>query len=108
MVETAAPMTPALAAVAAPAGAKPAQQKQLALNMAFYEGVYGQALSSAERLLAKEGKVPDPRDLIRVADTLFTQFCDDQIEVQREKSRQAHLDKQLSPLMNMLSQKGLI
>ena len=111
MADPAAPVTAELmpvSASAAPAEAKTKQQKQLALNMAFYEGVYKQALSSAEKLLTKEGKVPEPQDLLQIADTLFSQFCSDQMDVQREKAKQAQLDKQLAPLMSFLSSKGIM
>lgn len=106
--------TASFATIPSPTGAElPAAKKpspsavQLAFNMSYYESVYKQALDSADKIVAST-KTGEPLDRVEIASTLFQQFCDDQMQVARDKSRIKETMKAIQPFLDVLRQKGLM
>jgi hypothetical protein len=87
--------------------AKPAAvaKPQVALNVAHYEGVFSECMNAARRVADANGLSEDA--MMRIAESLFSQFCGDQLEVGREKMRAKSNGELIQPLMSMLERRGL-
>lgn len=89
-----------------PNGAAAVTADQLGVNIAHYEKVYGECLAAADRIAA--GRTMDEETKLRIAESLFMRFFDDQVALSKVQAEDDRLRPFLAGIQRALERRGLL